>query len=325
MLPLSTRLAVPTFSRRSRAVATGSRTYVTSVGVVGVGAMGEAMAESLLRAGFAVAVCAHRNRAPVERLVAAGARDAGDAAGVAHASDVVITIVPDAPQVEEALFGPHGALVGARPQTLFIDMSTISPVATRAFDERLRAAGHRFIDAPVSGGPPRAKLGTLALMIGGSAADVAAAEPVLRALGTPNHVGDVGMGETVKLVNQIIISNIMLANIEGLVFAERAGADVARVRDVILTATGANYLLEKWLPTTWLAGTFTPGFALDLLRKDLAAALDAGRAMQVPMPSSALAYQLYTAASADGHGSDDYSAVATFHQRTAGANAPGKA
>jgi len=285
--------------------------------VIGVGAMGEAMAESLMRAGFPVAVCAHRNRAPVERLVAAGATDAGDPAGVARASEVVITMVPDAPQVEESLFGEHGALAGARPGTLFIDMSTISPVSTRAFDERLRAAGHRFVDSPVSGGPARAKLGTLALMIGASDADFAAAEPVLKAMGTPNHVGAVGMGETVKLVNQIIISNVMLANIEGLVFAERAGADVAKVRDVILTATGANYILEKWLPTTWLAGTYEPGFALDLLRKDLAAALDAGRAMGVPMPSSALAYQLYTAASTDGHGRDDYSAVATFHQRSA--------
>jgi 3-hydroxyisobutyrate dehydrogenase-like beta-hydroxyacid dehydrogenase len=298
---------------------------VTSVGLIGVGAMGEPMAESLMRAGFPVAVCGHRNRAPVERLVAAGATDAGDPAGVARASDVVITMVPDAPQVEESLFGGSGAVTGARPGTLFIDMSTISPVATRAFDERLRAAGHRFVDSPVSGGPARAKLGTLALMTGASDADFATAEPVLAAMGTPNHVGGVGMGETVKLVNQIIISNVMLANIEGLVFAERAGADIAKVRDVILTATGANYILEKWLPTTWLAGTFAPGFALDLLRKDLAAALDAGRAMGVPMPSSALAYQLYTAASTDGHGRDDYSAVATFHERSATPKTPHEA
>ena len=284
--------------------------------------MGEPMAESLLRAGFPVATCGHRNRAPVERLVARGATDAGDPAGVARASDVVITMVPDAPQVDEALFGADGAVAGAGANTLFIDMSTISPVATRAIGARLCAAGHRFVDAPVSGGPPRARAGTLALMIGGSADDVAAAETVLRALGTPNHVGDVGMGETVKLVNQIIISNVMLANIEGLVFAKKSGADVERVRDVILTATGANYLLEHWLPTTWLSGTFDGGFALDLLRKDLAAALDAARAMGVSMPSSALAYQLYTAASGEGHGRQDYSSVATFHERAAGVDVP---
>lgn len=280
--------------------------------------MGEPMAASLRRAGFAVAVCAHRSREAVERLVAAGASDAGDPTGVARASDVVVTMVPDAPQVEESLFGPKGAVAGARPNTLFIDMSTISPVATRTIAERLRALGHRFVDSPVSGGPPRAALGTLALMTGGSDEDVAAAGPVLKALGTPNHVGPVGMGTTVKLVNQILCGNIMMANIEALVFAAKAGANVSVVRDVILTATGANYLLDKWLPTTLLAGTASGGFALDLLRKDLNAALDAARIMGVPMPATSLAYQLYTASSGEGHGRDDYSSVATFFERAAG-------
>lgn len=287
--------------------------------------MGEPMAASLIRAGFTVAVCAHRNRAPVERLVAAGATDAGDPAGVARASEVVITMVPDAPQVEESLFGSAGALGGAKPGTLFIDMSTISPVATAGIAERLIAAGHRFVDSPVSGGPARAASGTLALMIGAAEADLAVALPVLTALGTPNHVGAVGMGETVKLVNQILIANTMIANVEALVFAKKAGANVDVVRDVILTATGANYLLEKWLPTTWLSGSFDAGFALDLLRKDLAAALDAARGLGVPLPLSALSYQLYTATSGNGHGREDYSSVATFYQQAAGVDAAEKA
>ena len=297
---------------------------MTNVGLIGVGAMGEPMAASLIRAGFAVAVCAHRNREPVERLVAAGAVDAGDPAGVGCASEVVITMVPDAPQVEEALFGPHGAVAAARPGTLFIDMSTISPVAPAAFDARLRAAGHRFVDSPVSGGPARAATGTLALMIGASEDDLAAAEPVLKALGVPNHVGGVGMGETVKLVNQILIANIMVANAEALVFAKKAGANVDVTRDVILTATGANYLLDKWLPTTWLSGSFAGGFAMDLLRKDLGAALDAAKGLGVPLPASALSYQLYTAASGNGHGREDYSAVATFYQDATGVDAAKK-
>jgi 3-hydroxyisobutyrate dehydrogenase-like beta-hydroxyacid dehydrogenase len=278
----------------------------------------------LIRAGYSVAVCAHRNRAPVERLVAAGAVDAGDPAGVGRASDVVITMVPDAPQVEESLFGPAGAASAAKPGTLFIDMSTISPVATAGFAARLTAAGYRFVDSPVSGGPARAAIGTLALMVGASEADLATALPVLQALGTPNHVGPVGMGETVKLVNQILIANTMVANAEALVFAKKAGANVDVVRDVILTATGANYLLDKWLPTTWLSGSFEGGFALDLLRKDLAAALDAARGLGVPLPSSALAYQLYTAASGNGHGRHDYSSVATFYQDAAGVDAAEK-
>lgn len=289
-----------------------------TVGVIGVGTMGEPMAASLLRAGFAVTVCAHANRAPVERLVAAGARDGRDPAGVAAVAEVVVTCVPDAPQVEEALFGEHGAASGARAGTLFVDMSTISPVATRAFDARLRAAGMRFVDAPVSGGPARAKSGTLTIIAGASDGDFADARPVLEAMGTPSHVGPVGMGEVVKLVNQIIISNTMLANVEALTFAAKAGADIDAVLAVIGGATGSNYLLQNWLPQSWLAGSHAPGFALDLLRKDLAAALDSARAAGVPMPASALAYQLYTASSGEGHGKDDYTSVATFYERAAG-------
>lgn len=286
--------------------------------MVGVGAMGEPMAASLLRAGFTVTVCAHSNRAPVERLVALGAVDGGDPAGVARASEAVVICVPDAPQVEETLFGAQGVAAGASPGLLIIDMSTISPVATRTFDARLREQGLRFVDAPVSGGPARAATGTLTIMAGASDADFADAEPILRGMGTPNHVGGVGMGEVVKLVNQIIISNTMIANAEALTFAAKAGADIDAVRDVILTATGSNYLLQNWLPQSWLAGSFKPGFALDLLRKDLAAALDSARALGVPMPASALAYQMYTATSGEGHGRDDYSSVAEFYQRAAG-------
>jgi 3-hydroxyisobutyrate dehydrogenase-like beta-hydroxyacid dehydrogenase len=290
----------------------------TEVGFIGVGAMGEPMAAALLRAGFAVTVCAHSKREPVERLVAQGARDGGDPAGTARASAFVITCVPDAPQVEEALFCERGAAGGAQPGTTFVDMSTISPVATRAFDVRLRASGFRFADAPVSGGPARAKTGTLTIMVGAADDEFALIEPVLAAMGTPNHVGGVGMGEVVKLVNQIIISNTMLANVEALTFAAKAGADIDATLAVIGTATGSNYLLQNWLPQSWLAGSHEPGFMLDLLRKDLAAALDSARAMGVPMPASSLAYQLFTATSGEGHGRDDYSSVATFYERAAG-------
>ena len=290
----------------------------TSVGFIGVGVMGEPMAAALLRGGFSVTVCGHRNREPVERLVALGARDGVDPAGVARASGCVITCVPDAPQVEEALFGERGAVQGAAPRTLFVDMSTISPVATRAFDGRLRAAGFRFVDAPVSGGSARAKTGTLTIIVGASDEDFRDAEPVLGAMGTPNHVGGVGMGEVVKLVNQIIISNTMIANIEALTFAAKAGADIDATLAVIGTATGANYLLQNWLPQSWLAGSHAPGFMLDLLRKDLAAALDTARAMAMPMPASSLAYQLFTASSGEGHGREDYTAVAQIYERAAG-------
>lgn len=290
----------------------------TQVGVIGLGAMGEPMAAALLRASFDVHVCGYRKREPVERLVALGAHDAGDPAGVGAASSVVVTCVPDAPQVESVLFGERGATHGAAPGTLFIDMSTISPFSSRAIDERLRAGGFRFVDAPVSGGPTRATSGTLTIMAGASEADYRDAEPVLKGMGTPRRLGPVGMGETVKLVNQIIIGNLMLANAEALTFAAKAGADIDAVLEVIGTATGANYLLSNWLPKSWLAGSDKPGFAMDLLRKDLAAALDSARAIGVPMLATGLAYQMYTAASGQGHGAADYTSVASLYENSAG-------
>ncbi len=280
--------------------------------------MGEPMAMALARAGFAVTVCAHRNRERLNRVIGAGVREAADPSGVAASADFLITCVPDAPQVEDALFGPRGAANGARPGTTFIDMSTISPMATRGFAQRLQAAGLRFVDAPVSGGPARAAAGTLTIMAGAADEDFARVEPVLRAMGTPYHVGTVGLGETVKLVNQLIIASVMIADTEALTFARKAGADLDAVRRVLAGATASNYLLEQWLPKTWFAGTFEGGFALDLLRKDLGAALDAARAMKMPMPASALAYQLYTLRSAEGDGGLDYSAVAKLYEHVAG-------
>jgi 3-hydroxyisobutyrate dehydrogenase-like beta-hydroxyacid dehydrogenase len=251
----------------------------------------------------------------MERLAAEGVLEASDAAAVASASNVVIVCVPDAPQVEEVLFGDRGVARGARKGTTVIDMSTISPIASRNFAERLRSLGVPFVDAPVSGGPARAAEGTLTIMVGGDSHDVARVEPVLHAMGTPSHLGPVGMGETVKLANQAIIASVMLGNVEALVLAKRLGANLDEVRKVLATATASNYLMETWLPKTWFAGTFEGGFSLDLLRKDLAAALEAARALRFPMPATGLAYQLYTHASAEGDGALDYSAIVKRYDR----------
>lgn len=291
---------------------------IKNVGFVGVGTMGEPMAESLLRAGFALRICAHINREPIVRLIAQGAIEDENPADVAAGSDVVITMVPDAPQVEEALFGNTGAAIGLHEDGIVVDMSTLSPVASRSFHERLQQRNLRMLDAPVSGGPARAKAGELTIMVGGDEATFARAQPVLSAMGKPAHVGPAGMGETFKLVNQIIIANIMLANVEGLVFAKKAGANIEVLREVLKTATASNYLLEQWLPKAWFADVHKGGFALDLLRKDLSAALEAAKATGVAMPSSTLAYQEYTKASSQGLGSFDYSAVAQLYERAAG-------
>jgi 3-hydroxyisobutyrate dehydrogenase-like beta-hydroxyacid dehydrogenase len=289
-----------------------------ALGFLGIGAMGEPMVRSLLKAGFPVTVAAHRRREAVERLTAEGAKEAADPAAVAAASDIVITMVPDAPQVEEVLFGERGAAKGLKADSVAIDMSTISPIASQRFAERLAAGMVDFVDAPVSGGPARAATGTLTIMVGAAPATFSRVEPVLKAMGTPTLLGGVGMGETVKLVNQVIIASVMIANTEAMVFAQRAGADLEAVRKVIATATGSNYLLDQWLPKTWFAGTFKGGFAMDLLRKDVAAALDAARATKYAMPLTALAYQLYTAQSAEGDGALDYSAIAKAYERIAG-------
>jgi 3-hydroxyisobutyrate dehydrogenase-like beta-hydroxyacid dehydrogenase len=289
-----------------------------ALGFLGIGAMGEPMVRSLLKAGFPVTIAAHRRREAVERLTAEGAKEAADAATVAAASDIVITMVPDAPQVEDALFGDRGAAKGMKAGSVAIDMSTISPIASKRFADRLGANKVDFVDAPVSGGPARASTGTLTIMVGAAPATFERVEPVLKAMGTPTLLGGVGMGETVKLVNQVIIASVMIANAEAMVFAQQAGADLEAVRKVIATATGSNYLLDQWLPKTWFAGTFQGGFAMDLLRKDVAAALDAARATKYAMPLTALAYQLYTAQSAEGDGALDYSAIAKAYERIAG-------
>ncbi|MBV8638362.1 MAG: NAD(P)-dependent oxidoreductase [Candidatus Eremiobacteraeota bacterium] len=293
-------------------------TATPNLGFIGLGAMGEPMAASLLRAGFRLTVAAHRRREPLERLVGTGAIEAADPAAVAAASDIVILCVPDAPQVEQSLFGERGAVHGLRRDSAVIDMSTISPIASKTFSQRLAGHGVQFVDAPVSGGPARAKEGTLTIMVGADRPVFDRVETVLRAMGTPYYLGGIGMGETVKLVNQIIIANVMIANAEALVFARKAGADLEAVRKVIATATGSNYVLDQWLPKTWFAGSFEGGFAMDLLRKDVAAALDAARTMGYAMPATGLAYQLYTARSAEGDGALDYSAIAKSYERIAG-------
>jgi 3-hydroxyisobutyrate dehydrogenase-like beta-hydroxyacid dehydrogenase len=291
---------------------------IKDIGLIGVGAMGEPMGESLMRAGFSLRVCVHRRREGVDRLAEQGAIENQTPAAVAAGSEAVIVMVPDAPHVEDALFGPVGVASGMRAAGIVIDMSTISPVASRSFHERLAALGMHMLDAPVSGGPARAKSGELTIMAGGDPETFVRCEPILRAMGTPTLVGPAGMGETFKLVNQIIIANIMIADIEGLVFARKAGADIGLLRQVLGTATASNYLLERWLPKAWFEDGHKGGFALDLLRKDLAAALEAAKTMGVPLTSSTAAYRQYTQASQEGHGKDDYSAVARLYERAAG-------
>ena len=290
------------------------------VGVVGVGAMGKRMAARLLQDGHTVTVCPHRDTAPVEELVRQGARRADNPAGVAAASEVVVTMVPDAPQVEEACFGSRGIVAGRASDRALtvIDMSTISPLATRAIAARLAAVGIGMLDAPVSGGPARAETGELTIMVGGDAALLERHRDVLAAMGSAViHVGPTGHGEIAKLTNNMMIGVFMPAIAEALAFAVKAGADLDAAREVILRSSGASYLLEKWLPPTVLQDRYEGGFALELMHKDLTAGLAAARELGVPMPETALAQQLYLQAMGLGYGREDYSAVSKLVQDAA--------
>ncbi|MEI7555333.1 NAD(P)-dependent oxidoreductase [Candidatus Chlorohelix sp.] len=291
---------------------------IKKVGFIGLGAMGRPMAEQLITKGFETYIVAHRNRKPLEELLALGAKEAANASDLAGKVEVIVTMVPDAPEVEEACFGANGIVEGSQSGLLVIDMSTISPVASQKIAARLKEKGIDFIDAPVSGGPFRAASGTLAIMAGADEAVFERGKPVLSAMGSPVRVGPQGMGETVKLVNQIIISLNTMALVEGFAFGVKAGADPHMLREVLLNATSASYLMDKWIPNNLLKGDFTTGFATELLYKDLNAALGAGKEMGVPMMGTALVQQLFGILKATGHNRDDYTVLSKLYTDVTG-------
>ncbi len=291
---------------------------ITRVGLVGAGAMGRPMAENLLKAGFETWVVPHRNRQPVEELIGLGAKEAHDYADLAARVQVVVTMVPDAPQVEEVCFGTNGLADSAAPGLILIDMSTISPVASQQIAARLAAKGIKMLDAPVSGGPWRAQSGTLTIMVGGEAETFEQAKGVLSAMGSPVLVGGNGLGEVVKLVNNIIIGVSAIGIVEAFTFGVKAGANAETLREVLLTATSGSYLMDKWIPQNLLKNDFSTGFASELMHKDLTAALGAARELGVPMMSTALAHQLYATIKGMGYNREDYTAVARIYQEAAG-------
>ncbi len=289
------------------------------IGFIGLGAMGLPMARCLIKAGYALTSCPHQNRAPVEALAAEGATVVDTPQAVAASSRVVITMVPDAPQVEETVLGPTGALAGMRPGTVLIDMSTINPAATRRIGAALADRDLAMLDAPVSGGPARATDGTLTIMVGGDEAVFTRYRPILATMGRQiTYVGPLGSGETLKAVNQLMISIIMLANAEALALGLKAGLSLDTMREVIGTASGGNYLLANWLPQRAFTGSYAGGFALDLLLKDLRAALASAEDLGVPTLGGSLAYQMYRLMQQEGHGREDYSVLLHWWEQNAG-------
>ncbi len=281
---------------------------MTRIGFIGVGTMGLPMAKNLVKKGFTVSAF-DMNPAAVQAAVAAGMTGTASAAEVVATADVVVTMLPSSPNVESAYTGDGGVLAAARKGTLCVDMSTIDPGVSRRVAAAAVERGLRFVDAPVSGGVPRAIDGTLAIMVGGSEADFAAARPVLEAMGANIfHVGPVGSGEVVKLCNNLIAGVSAVAVSEAFRLAEAFGVDPRTATDVIAKSSGNTWVMEAAHPVPGLVPRaassqgYAPGFMTDLMCKDVGLAVDAARAHRIPIFVAPAAQQVYRLASSHGLG-----------------------
>jgi 2-hydroxy-3-oxopropionate reductase len=287
------------------------------VGFVGLGVMGRPMARSLVRAGHRVVVW-NRSAGPAAELAAAGATVAATPAELAAAAPVVLTMLPDLPQVEELLDRDEGLLAGMNQGSVLVVMGTVSPVAVRALGARLEPAGVAVVDAPVSGGDVGAEQATLSIMVGGRPEDVARVRPYLEAMGTTvDHLGPLGAGQLAKACNQVVVAATLTALSEALVLARRGGLDPQRVFAVLGGGLAASRVLEVKGPKL-LGGDFRPGGAAAFQHKDLGFALAAAREEGVALPLTALVDQLYGAARWNGFGDDDHSVVVRVIERLAG-------
>ena len=281
------------------------------IGFVGLGIMGKPMAKNLLKAGFDLTFYARRPEVVAE-MEEAGARSAESSRAVAEQTDITITIVTADPQVREVILGPAGVLEGAGAGHLIVDMSTISPLTIKEVATAASEKGVKVVDAPVSGGDTGAIAATLTIIAGGEEKDIERCRPLFEAMGKQEnifHVGPVGVGQAVKLANQLIGGVNVACIAEALCMGIRAGADPEVMRQVISVSSGNSTLFQVRVADFLLKDQFAPGFMLDLMRKDLGLAVELGEKMDAPMPLGAAAYQIYTLASRLGVGQDDFSAV----------------
>ena len=273
------------------------------VGFVGLGIMGRGMSANLLKAGFDVTVW-NRTSSRMDDLVQQGASAGTSPADVAATCDVIIVCVSDTPDVEAVILGENGILHGAKEGALVIDCSTISPHATRSIAAELNAKGVKMLDAPISGGSEGAAKGTLSIMVGGDTDDFQRAMPVFEAMGkTITHVGEQGAGQTVKLVNQILVVGNMLAVSEALLFAEAGGLDLKKTLDAVSGGAAGSWMLSNRGPQC-AARDWRPGFTIDLQQKDLRLVLEAADQMGVPALSTSMIFNLYRTLQQQGLGSE---------------------
>ena len=278
------------------------------IGFIGLGIMGKPMCLNLLKAGFTLTIY-NRTRQRMQEVIAAGATGADTAAQAAKNSTIVITMVTDTADVEQVVLGETGALQGLQPGSVLIDMSTISPSATRTLAEQIKAHGSDMLDAPVSGGDLGARAGTLAIMVGGDQTVLERCRPVLQAMGkTITHVGGHGMGQTVKLCNQILVSITNLAVCEAVRFSQQAGVDPLTMIEAVQNGAAGSWQLSNLGPRM-AQGDFAPGFMIDLQQKDLRLALQAAFEMHLPSPALGLVHQLFSACQARGEGREGTQAL----------------
>lgn len=289
------------------------------IGFIGLGIMGKPMARNLAKAGYDLVVY-NRSRDDVDTLLAEGDQfqAAASAREVAERTKAVITMLPDSPDVRDVVFGENGVLPVMGTGHLLIDMSTIAPATAREVAEALRARGAQSLDAPVSGGDKGAIAGTLSIMVGGEADAFERAKPIFEAMGkTIVHVGEAGAGQTVKACNQVVVAVAYAAVSEALVLGAKAGVDPGKIIEVLNGGLAATKVMEMRGPTM-VEHNFTPGFRVDLHRKDLAIALASARNQGVSLPTTALVSQLFDALSANGRGDLDHSSFITLVEDLSG-------
>jgi 2-hydroxy-3-oxopropionate reductase len=278
------------------------------VGFIGLGIMGRPMAKNVLSKGFPLAVY-NRSSAAVEELAQQGAQPCQSSCEVAEHSDVILTCLPDSPDVEQVILGPKGVLEGAKPGNIIADMSTIAPQVSIHIAGEAAKKGVQMLDAPVSGGDRGAIAGTLSIMVGGKKEAFDACLDIFQAMGTKIvHMGEIGAGGYTKLANQIMVALQLEAMAEGLVLGAKAGVDPALMVEAISAGLARCGVLEVRAPAV-LEGNFNPGFMIRLHLKDLRLALEAGHALGVPLPVTAVVREMYNALQVAGQGDRDHSAI----------------
>lgn len=286
------------------------------IGFIGLGIMGKPMSKNLLKAGYSLVV-RDNNRDNEAELVSAGATVAGSAKEVAEQSDLIITMLPNSPQVREVLLGEDSVILGAKPGTIVIDMSSIAPLASREIHEQLAKKNIALLDAPVSGGEPKAIEGTLSVMVGGDKAVFDKCFDIMKAMaGSVVHTGEIGAGNVTKLANQVIVALNIAAMSEALTLATKAGVNPELVYQAIRGGLAGSTVLDAKAPMV-MDRNFKPGFRIDLHIKDLANALDTSHGVGAQLPLTAAVMEMMQALKADGLGTADHSALACYYEKLA--------